>query len=232
AGEPAYYGYKLPVPLTLDSPLSAEGRMYVACGSGHALFGFFNTNSLGEWRTPNALVARINGRGETFHCHFEYCTSRWRANAGVIGEIVPGERISAASVPCGKPSQWKMVYDPKGADGKGLITFTLNNTTATCQVEGDHRRDGATFTHFGLLPVMKTWDGGGEIWIDDVKVNGTSFDFSKDPAWEAFNNRKTYITKDTRPRFDFGWSATRYAGGKESGELGGLIFRGDCREPA
>jgi hypothetical protein len=45
------------------------------------------------------------------------------------------------------------------------------------------------------------------------------------------NNRTNYITKDTRPRFDFGWSPTHFAGGRFAGELGGLIFRGDCREP-
>src|SRR5262249_13224139 len=33
------------------------------------------------------------------------------------------------------------------------------------------------------------------------------------------------------PRFDFGWSPTHYAGGHAAGELGGLIFRGDCRDP-
>ena len=31
--------------------------------------------------------------------------------------------------------------------------------------------------------------------------------------------------------FDFGYSATHYAGGQGKGELGGLIFRGDCRFP-
>ena len=34
-----------------------------------------------------------------------------------------------------------------------------------------------------------------------------------------------------RPRFDFGFSLTQYAGGKHTGELGGLVFRGDCRFP-
>ena len=72
--------------------MTAEGRLFVASGSGHCLLGFFNTNTLNEWRTPNTLVARINSRGETFHCHLEYCTSRWRASAGVIGEIVQGGR--------------------------------------------------------------------------------------------------------------------------------------------
>jgi hypothetical protein len=233
AGEPAYYGYRLPAPLNLDSPMSAEGNLFVPGGSGHCLLGFFNTNTLNEWRTPNTLVARINNRGESFHCHLEYCTSRWRASAGVIGEIVQGERISPAAIPIGKAHRWKLNYDPDGAGGKGLLTFTLNNATARCEIVPEHRRAGGlTVTHFGLLPVLKTWDGAGEIWLDDVTINGVAFDFSKDPKWDGFNNRRTYVTADTRPKFDFGWSRTHHAGGKMAGELGGLIFRGDCREPA
>jgi hypothetical protein len=232
AGEAAFYGYRLPKPLTLDSPLTAESRLSVSRGSGHCLLGFFNSSTLSGWRTPNTLVLRLNGRGDTFHCHSEYCTTRWRAGAGVIGEIVPGERLTPTELPSGKPCQWKLVYDPQAAAGRGVISLTVNGITAKCEIEEAHRRDGATFTHFGLIPVMKTWDGAGDAWIDDVKVNGVAFDFRVDPNWDASNNRRAYITKDTRPRFDFGWSATHYAGGQKAGELGGLVFRGDCREPA
>ena len=35
---------------------------------------FFNADTLNEWRTPNTLGARINQRGDVFHCHVEYCT--------------------------------------------------------------------------------------------------------------------------------------------------------------
>jgi hypothetical protein len=229
AGEPAYYGYRLPKPLTFDSELSAEGSLYVAPGAGHFLLGFFNADTLKEWRTANSMVARINSRGDTSHFHFEYCTSQWRANAGVLGEIVPGERINAKEIPNGKVWKWKLIYDPKGS---GSFTFTLGETTATCQIQADHRADGATFTHFGLMPIPKTWDGPGEMWIDNLKVNGVGFDFTTDPRWEASNNRRTYTTTDTRPKFDFGWSPTHHAQGAKAGELGGLIFRGDCREAA
>jgi hypothetical protein len=233
AGEPAYYGYRLPTPLNLDLPMTAEGNLFVPGGSGHCLLGFFNTNTLNEWRTPNTLVARINNRGETFHCHLEYCTSRWRASAGVIGEIVQGERISPVEIPNRKVHRWKLIYDPNGAGGKGLLTFTLNNATARCEIVPEHRRaEGLIVTHFGLLPVLKSWDGAGEIWLDDVTINGVAFDFSEDPKWDGLNNRRIYVTADTRPKFDFGWSPTHHAGGKMVGELGGLIFRGDCREPA
>jgi hypothetical protein len=143
---------------------------------------------------------------------------------------VSGKRINAKLLPCGKVYEWRLQYDPKGADGKGLITLSLDDGQATCTVLAEHRTDGASFTHFGLLPVLKAWDNPGEVWMGDLTVNGRRFDFSADPGWDGMGNRRTYPTKDTRPRFDFGWSPTHFAGGKGPGELGGLIFRGDCRE--
>ncbi|MFB3787359.1 MAG: hypothetical protein ACE15F_13425 [bacterium] len=232
AGEAAFYGYRLPAPLDWNHPLSASGRIHVATGANHFLLGFFNENTLNEWRTPNTLVARINGRGDVFHCHIEYASARWRANAGLIGEIAPGERIRPKEIPGGRPYSWRLQYDPQGAESGGKLTFTLNGETAVCEISKDHRDDGAVFTHFGLLPIPKTWDSPGQAWIDDVNINGEKFDFADDPHWDQKNNRITYITKDTRPRFDFGWSPTHWAGGRAPGELGGLIFRGDCRELA
>jgi hypothetical protein len=227
AGEPAYYGFRLSKALSFDSLMHAEGTLYIAPGSGHFLLGFFNPSTLKEWRARNTMVVRINSRGESSHFHFEYCTDRWRANAGVIGEIVPGEHITPKEIPNGKVRHWKLIYDPSGS---GKATFTLDGETATSEISREHRSDGAAFTHFGLLPIPKTWDSAGEMWIDDVIVNGLSFDFSADPAWEKFGNRRAYKSTDTRPKFDFGWSPTHHAQGRRAGELGGLIFRGDCRE--
>jgi len=204
--------------------------MVVMPGPGHLLLGFFNSATLNEWRTPNTLVMRLNGRGESFHCHLEFCSSRWRADAGVVGEIVPGKSIAPKALPSGHVCDWELMYDPKGGEaGSGLATLRFANQTATCSITREHRRDGAAFTHFGFLPVLKAWDDPGELWLDEMTVDGKRFDFATDPGWDAFNNRKTYETKNTRPRFDFGWSPTRYAGGQAAGELGGLIFRGDCR---
>ena len=231
AGEPAFYGYRLPAPLTLDSPMSAEGRLVVAPGSGHLLLGFFNDTTIDGWRTPNTMVARINGRGDHFHCHLEYCTNRWRAEAGVIGEIVRGERLAPIEVPSGKVHRWTMSYDPRGVDGHGLLTFTLAGAVARCTIVPAHRPDGITVTHFGLLPVMKAWDSPGEIWIDDLVINGVTFHFASDPKWNELHNRRKYLSNSVRPKFDFGWSPTHHAGGRKAGELGGVIYRGDCREP-
>ena len=54
-------------------------------------------------------------------------------------------------------------------------------------------------------------------------------DFTRDPDWEGRGNRRKYVTTNVRPRFDFGFSPSQHAGGSARGELGGLVFRGDCR---
>src|SRR5262249_29020642 len=71
-----------------------------------------------------------------------------------------------------------------------------------------------------LLPVLKSADGGGDMWLDDVSIDGRADDFARDPGWEGLNNRKEYVTTDIRPRFDFGYSPTQYAGGQKAGRAG------------
>ena len=95
-----------------------------------------------------------------------------------------------------------------------------------------HKLDGATFNRFGILNVVKSADNGSEIWFDDIVIQGEQVEtFSKDPKWVGRNNRAISRTRLVRPWFDFGYSDSQFAGGEKSGELGGRIFRGDCREP-
>ena len=44
--------------------------------------------------------------------------------------------------------------------------------------------------------------------------------FDRDPGWEGVGNRREYETANVRPRFDFGYSPTGYAGGRAAGEAG------------
>jgi hypothetical protein len=107
----------------------------------------------------------------------------------------------------------------------------VQDGTAWCEVFPEHRGDGLQVDHFGMLPVLKSWDSPGEIWVDDLRVEGLEFDFADDPHWEGAANRRKYVTTGIRPKFDFGWSPTGFAGGAKAGELGGVVYRGDCREP-
>jgi len=235
AGEAAFYG-KAIEPMSFDEPLSASGTMSIAPGGTHLLLGFFNSGSVNEWRTPNTIAMRLNGRGDNFFAYVEYCTSKWRAGGDTtpfpaVNDPATG-RWNLIGFPCNQSFRWTLNYDPHGNGGKGVVTATIGEHTATCNLDVSHKQDGATFTHFGVVNVLKSADSGSEVWFDNVSINGGEVEtFSHDPHWDARNNRTMYETRLVRPRFDFGFSDTNYAGGTAPGELGGLIFRGDCRYP-
>jgi hypothetical protein len=235
AAEAAFYG-KVLDRADLDQPLAASGKMTIGKGGTHLLLGFFNSRTASEWRTPNTIAIRLNGRGEKFFAYVEYCTSKWRAG----GDSTPfpsvkdprSGRTALVGYPCGKSIPWKLAYDPQANDGNGVITATIGNDTAVCRLDGGHKADGASFNRFGILNVMKSADSGSEVWFDDIAINGGPVEtFDRDPQWDGFHNRQTTETRLVRPWFDFGFSDTHFAEGKGKGELGGQIFRGDCRYP-
>jgi hypothetical protein len=234
-GQVAFYG-KAIEPVTFARPLKASGTMTLGPGGTHLLLGFFNCDTVNEWRTPNTIAMRLNGRGESFFAYVEYCTSKWRAG----GDTTPFPsvtdpqtgRLNLIGFSCGESVKWTLAYDPQGEGGRGLITATIGSSTAKCVLDESHKDDGATFNRFGIMNVMKSADSGSEAWFDDVVINGGRAEtFAQDPQWEGRRNRQTIGTRIVRPWFDFGFSDTNIAGGKGKGELGGLIFRGDCRYP-
>ncbi len=229
AAEPAYYARQFPT-RTFDDVLTASGTLKVEAGSGHSLIGFFDARTLNEWRTPNTIALRIQQRGSVFHCHLEHCTSKWRAGAGIIGRYDQArDRMEPKELPCGRVYAWSLTYDPSGNGGSGVVAATLGTETASYSLSPAHKSDGAQFNHFGIVNVMKQYDGAGALWLDNVTINGEREEFGGDPKWDASGNRHTYETRNVRPRFDFGFTPTHYAGGQAAGELGGLFFRGDCR---
>jgi hypothetical protein len=229
AAEPAFYA-KAIRPVSLDDRLEASGTLLIPKGKAHFLLGFFHSGSTNEWRTPNSLALRILGRGEHFHLHVEYATSRWRAGASFFGRKEPGsEKAHEREIPCGVPYAWSLRYDPAG---DGSVEAILDGEKVSFRLDPGHKADGARFDRFGIINALKSVDDPGEFWLDDLTLLGEREDFSRDPGWEALQNRRTYRTANVRPQFDFGFSpTTRHAGGLAAGELGGLVFRGDCRYP-
>jgi hypothetical protein len=234
AAEPAYYAREIPQ-LTLADPMSASGKVVCAGRAFHVLIGFFNAGTINEWRTPNTIAIRLQGRGDILYAYVEYTTARWRAGGDSPGGFQQfrdpeNGRMRLKGFPTGPAvHEWSLRYDPAGNRGKGSIRVGFDGEVSICHLDEGHQADGAAFNRFGLLNVMKQWDTGGEIWLDDVTVNGQMESFRNDPHWVEFQNRRTYSSTDVRPRFDFGYSATHYAGGQNPGEMGGLIFRGDGR---
>jgi hypothetical protein len=112
-----------------------------------------------------------------------------------------------------------------------VVRATIDDDTAVSILEAGHRADGAVFDRFGLLNVVKSADTAGEVYFDDIAIGGVTETFDRDPRWDSRNNRSEHRSTIVRPRLDFGFSPTHFAGGRSSGELGGVIFRGDCRYP-
>ena len=231
AAEAAYYAKPI-AEAGFDDALSVSGKLNCAGNQFHVLVGFFNAGSVGEWRTPNSIFVRLYGRGDVFYAYVEYCTGRWRAGGdspgGFATTIDPDNgRPRLRGFPRGEVHEWSLVYDPQGNGGGGSITATIGDETAVCHLDPGHKADGATFNRCGLLSIPKSYDQGGEVWLDDLAINGQLEGFDAEPAWEAVGNRRNYESFAVRPRFDFGFSETHFAGGAQPGELGGVVFRGD-----
>src|SRR5688572_29152157 len=144
AAEAAYYG-KVIRDGSFQGPLSASGTLAVADGGTHLLLGFFNAGSINEWRTPNTVSIRINGRGDHFFAYVEYCTSRWRAG-GDSPQSFPFKEDpqTKRKTPLGfasgrKPHRWSLTYDPAGNGGAGAVTATIDDKTAVCHLDAGHK---------------------------------------------------------------------------------------------
>jgi hypothetical protein len=235
AAEPCFYAKPFEQK-SFGERLEASGKFAATGRQFHILVGFFNSSTINEWRTPNSIVLRLYGRGDVFYAYVEYATSRWRAGGdspGGFSTVIEAEtgRPQLKGFARGTPHTWSLSYDPNGNNGGGSIVAKIDDETAVCHLDAGHKQDGATFDRYGILNIPKSFDQGGEVWFDDLTFNGQSERFDSDPNWEAVGTRRTYRTTGVRPRFDFGFSRTNFAGGKSAGELGGEIFRGDRRYP-
>jgi hypothetical protein len=179
--EPAWYAKGIK-PRTLADAFSASGRLVVPKGKCNTLIGFFNADTLNEWRTPNTLVIRVNARGEVFQVHVEYTTARWRSGAGMLAVRSPQSgRFVEKEVPCGATAHgWSLMYDPRANNDGGRITLTFDGESAACNLSPGHKLDGATFNRFGILNVMKSADDGGELWLDALVIDGAREDLRRD----------------------------------------------------
>ena len=229
-GEPAYYAQTTST-RTFNDTLMASGKV-VLDGGGNTLLGFFNSNTVNEWRNPNAVMFRLYGRGNHFLGYTEYGSSKWRIGANAF--VASGAEVQ---FPINTALDWTLSYSPSANNGNGQVTATIGNATfgiksSTTNLDPGHKLDTATFNRFGLGAVNKSYDSPGQLFIDNVNVNGAGVQAftGSAPGWSGVNNNATYSTNNVRFRFDFGYSNTNHAGGAAAGEAGGNFFRGDSRQ--
>src|SRR5262249_58669026 len=75
---------------TFNERLNVSGKLACTGNQFHVLVGFFNADTLNEWRVPNSIVLRLYGRGDGFYAYVEYCTGRWRAGGDSPGGFPTG----------------------------------------------------------------------------------------------------------------------------------------------
>jgi hypothetical protein len=221
---PAYYGMRI-APRSLEDKLSASGKFVVpaAEGGSGAMIGWYNESSRG-WRTPNSLAMRIDGNGGKYWLFYEYGTRNWKTGGGGAFE---GEQYQKTPTPPFKTGDtvhhFSLDYDPAGAEGRGLVTFRVDDRTYRAELAEGHRADGATFNRFGIWNVQTPGDPL-EVYLDDLVIDGEQQSFDVDARWDALDNHVEFAERVIRPYHDFGFSTTTHCGGA-AGEVGGIIFR-------
>ena len=221
---PAYYA-KAIAPKSLNDHLSASGKFAVprAGGSSGVMIGWFHESSRG-WRTPNSLAFRIDGNRDKFWLFYEYGTRHWLTGGGGAFE---GERYQTTKTPPvpadATVHAWALDYQPQALAGQGLLVFSVDDRRYELPLAAGHRADGATFNRFGIWNVQTQGDVA-EVYLDDLVIDGREETFDEDPRWEEVGNHVEFAERVIRPRHDFGYSATKLAGGRP-GEIGGIVFR-------
>jgi hypothetical protein len=181
SGEFGYYADRIGA-LTLTNRLEARGRVVLLAAppdSGMYL-GWFNSaeKTYAPPQAGNFLGIKIGGPTRVGH----YFVPTYAAARKAPVELADGrehpKRISIESstgpvlVP-EKVFDWKLVYDPDGNDGNGVIEVTLGKDSVTLPLKGNDKKIGATFDRFGLFT---SHIGGSyvQIYFDDMAYTTAS----------------------------------------------------------
>jgi hypothetical protein len=209
----AYYAKVLDGTKTLDDALTASGTLRVdSSGGGGLLFGWLNSETSFDWRTPDFLGLRVDGR----RAFGEYATTN--TFAGTTG---------ALSFKEGRDYPWKLEYLPDaGTTGTGLLRLTLGKSFLETSIRAAHRLDGARFDRFGL---MNSQVEGPDITarLANLTVDAEQIDLLQSPEWEGSNNQLHVGDCVLHKQQDFGYSAGAQLGAGAPGAIGGVVWRVD-----
>ena len=148
--------------LSMEKPLHAEGKVAMTrAGSDSAvLIGWFNSQTHIGTPPKNFVGIMVEGPSRIGH----YFRPGYSNSKGVSAIQQDGPVIRPNSQSHG----WTIDYDPKGAEGKGTITVTLDGKPVSIDLQPGAKQEGASFDRFGIL----SWQSGGhhvELYLDDLK---------------------------------------------------------------
>lgn len=250
---PAMYAAPLAPAKSLRDRLTASGTFAItrATPGAGVFFGFFHSQQPGGSGRPiGSLGLDFDFEGTGGRLAVRLITDGNKSCGTFITPYLPGKFRPTPLKADGTRYHWTLDYDPQAAAGNGRFTFTLrsdthtaqdygplpdasereaqarfpNTTTFTVDLTPGHQAEGATFDRFGMMNLMKA-GGAATLFFDDVKFNGATQDFTRDPGWIAVGNRTTFEDREQVGAHDFGFSATTSHAGGAPGEVGGGLWR-------
>lgn len=153
--------------LTLDDPVTFSGKICFVNGTTDAgmFFGYFDPNAVKETISDpkggsplrNQMGIVIDGPTRIGY-YFSSLVSTMHKNAS--------HSTGPVYLPKAEPATFCCKYDPSSGEA-GRITILLGNDQFSHDLKQEQRKDGAVFSHFGLVTVRS---GGKyvEVYLDDL----------------------------------------------------------------
>jgi hypothetical protein len=155
----AYYGDRVG-PLSLEDRLSARGRFVAKefCIDSSFALGWFNAAKQG-WPIENFVGV-----------HFDSLSTEGRIAAPLYGTVEGNKRGEAGQLVFepGKQYEWALEYDPAGANGRGMISFTMGGKTVTGVLREGDKVKGAVLDRFGIMNMQWANSKWCEVYFDDL----------------------------------------------------------------
>lgn len=251
---PASYAAPLTPAKTLDDKLTASGSFGITSSQPGAgvFFGFFNSQQPGGSGRPiGSLGMNFDFEREGGRLAVRLITSGNKSCGTFITPYLPGKFRPTPIKNDGTRYHWTLDYDPQANGGNGRFTFTLRSdnhpaepipaslpaasqeearkrfphtTTFNVDLPPGYRKEGASLDRFGAMNMMKS-GGAVTMFFGDLRYDGKTEDFTKDPGWIGMGNRVRFEDREQAGAHNFGFSAdTSHAGGQR-GEIGGGFWR-------
>lgn len=156
--------------LTLDDPISFSGIICFTDGmtDAAAYFGYFHRDSQMQKFEGDDGDAGFPMRNMMGLAIADSSAVGYYLTPMVTGGDREGVRENlSVFVPDRKRRRFSFTYDPKGGDGHGLATATLDDKQTSFALTREIRKSGAVFDRFGLANVRR---GGHsvEFYLDDL----------------------------------------------------------------
>jgi hypothetical protein len=181
SGVYAYYADRVG-PLSMNDRLEASGKVVLNIGSPDSgmNLGWFNGDEkeLAPTQAGQFIGVRIGGPTRVGHYFVPaYATVQAKPpNPTGTREHPASVSVEKGAGPVMTPRKifdWKVVYDPSGAGGKGTVTSTLGEESVTLELKPGDKAEGATLDRFGLFTTHR---GGSyvKIYFDDLTYTASS----------------------------------------------------------